>query len=78
MHTFLSPACLQTSLLFVGSLLLQAAFLGLLALRGWPIHTRLTRLSGFVWDADRLDKQGFREVIRQAATLDELYRVSFK
>jgi hypothetical protein len=36
-----------------------------------PIHTRFDAIEWFVWDADRLDKQGAPEVIRQAATLDE-------
>jgi len=36
-----------------------------------PIHTRFDAIEWFVWDADRLDKQGIPEVIRQAATIDE-------
>lgn len=36
-----------------------------------PIHTRFDAVEWFVWDADRLDKNGFPEVIRQARTLDE-------
>lgn len=39
-----------------------------------PIHTRFDAVEWFVWDADRLDKQGIPEVIRQAATLDEALR----
>lgn len=36
-----------------------------------PVHTRFDAVEWFVWDADRLDKHGLPEVIRQAPTLDE-------
>lgn len=36
-----------------------------------PIHTRFDAIEWFVWDANRLDKQGKPEVIRQAGTLDQ-------